>query len=163
MTAEIKILSDTDIDDFSELIDIFEDVFEMKNFIKPGNTHLQKVLATPGFLVLIAKESSKVLGGLTVYTLRQYYSQKPLAYIYDLAVLKDFQQKGIGKALINTSQIIAKRMVSKKYLFRQIELMIMPWIFIVPQTLQMKKTLFIFIIHFSTTKNNRKFGRVCKE
>lgn len=40
------------------------------------------------------------MGGLTVYILDQYYSKKPLAYIYDLAVLKEFQRKGIGKQLI---------------------------------------------------------------
>ena len=100
MKTEIKILSNKDIEDFAELIDVFEEVFEMKNFVKPANNYLQKVLAKPGFLVLIAKAKGKVLGGLTAYTLDQYYSQKPLAYIYDLAVLKDFQRKGIGKMLM---------------------------------------------------------------
>ncbi len=54
----------------------------------------------PNFLTLVAKAGSKVLGGLTVYILDQYYSKKPLAYIYDLAVLKKFQRRGIGKSLI---------------------------------------------------------------
>jgi len=98
--TEIKILSHNDINDFTQLIDVFEEVFEMKNFVKPGNKYLHKVLAKPGFLVLVAKANGKVLGGLTVYILDQYYSQKPLAYIYDLAVLKDFRRKGIGKMLI---------------------------------------------------------------
>lgn len=100
MEIEIKILSDNDISEFTDLIDVFEEVFEMKSFVKPGNNYLQKVLAKPGFLVLIAKANNKVLGGLTVYILDQYYSPKPLAYVYDLAVLKDFQRKGIGKMLI---------------------------------------------------------------
>jgi aminoglycoside 3-N-acetyltransferase I len=100
METEIKILAHNDIDDFAELIDVFEKVFEMKNFIKPDNRHLQTVLAKPDFFVLVAKGGSKVLGGLTVYILHQYYSQNPLAYIYDLAVLKDFQRKGIGRMLI---------------------------------------------------------------
>ncbi|HYH56332.1 MAG TPA: GNAT family N-acetyltransferase, partial [Anseongella sp.] len=100
METEIKILSNDDIGDFSELIDVFEEVFEMKDFIKPDGGHLQKVLAKPNFLVLVAKAQGKVLGGLTAYILDQYYSRKPLAYIYDLAVLKNFQRKGIGKSLI---------------------------------------------------------------
>jgi aminoglycoside 3-N-acetyltransferase I len=100
METEIKILTHNDIRDFTELINVFEEVFEMKNFIKPDDHYLQTVLAKPDFLVLISKAGDKVLGGLTVYILYQYYSQKPLAYIYDLAVLKDFQRKGIGKMLI---------------------------------------------------------------
>jgi aminoglycoside 3-N-acetyltransferase I len=100
MEIEIKILSTNDIGEFSELIGVFEEVFEMNDFNKPDTAYLYKILAKPNFLVLIAKIKNKVVGGLTVYILDQYYSQKPLAYIYDLAVLKDFQRKGIGKNLI---------------------------------------------------------------
>lgn len=100
MKIEIKILSDQDIDDFVELIRVFEDVFEMKDFIIPDSKYLRNILAKPNFLTLVAKDGGKVLGGLTVYIIDQYYSQKPLAYIYDLAVLKKYQRKGIGKTLI---------------------------------------------------------------
>ena len=100
MDTEIKMLSGGDIDDFTKLLDVFTDVFEMKHFAKPGRIYLQKVLTNPRFLVLVAKENDKVVGGLTVYILEQYYYEKPLAYIYDLAVLKDFQRKGIGRKLI---------------------------------------------------------------
>ena len=37
---------------------------------------------------------------MAVYLLDQYYSAKPLAYIYDLAVMKEFQRQGIGRMLI---------------------------------------------------------------
>jgi aminoglycoside 3-N-acetyltransferase I len=100
MQTEIKILSHDDIREFTELIDVFECVFEMKNFSKPSNDYLHNILTKPNFFVLIAKANSKVVGGLTVYVLDQYYSKKPLAYIYDLAVLKDFQRQGIGRSLI---------------------------------------------------------------
>lgn len=100
MKIEIKIASCQDIDDFVELINVFEDVFEIKNFIKPSKEYLQNLLTKPNFLTLVAKADNKVLGGLTVYIFDQYYSKKPLAYIYDLAVLKKFQRRGIGKTLI---------------------------------------------------------------
>ncbi|HXS36518.1 MAG TPA: GNAT family N-acetyltransferase [Flavipsychrobacter sp.] len=100
MSIELKTLTSQDIEDFSDLIDLFENVFEMKDFTKPDNKYLQGILAKPGFFALIAKIGNKVVGGLTVYVLDQYYSKKPLAYIYDVAIATEHQRQGIGKALI---------------------------------------------------------------
>jgi aminoglycoside 3-N-acetyltransferase I len=52
------------------------------------------------FIVLTAKVRGRVIGGMTGYILDQYYDTKPLAYIYDLAILVEFQRKGIGRQLI---------------------------------------------------------------
>ncbi len=100
MDIELKKLSPQDIDDFSDLIRIFQIVFEMNNFEKPDEKHLQSLLNKPDFFTLVAKYDNKVLGGLTVYILHRYYSTKPIAYIYDMGVLADYQRKGIGKKLI---------------------------------------------------------------
>ena len=78
------------------------DVFEIEDFIIPDNLHLQKGLANESFLVFTAKAGDKIVGGLTAYVLNQYYSEKPLAYIYDLAVLTPYQRKGIGKKLMKS-------------------------------------------------------------
>ena len=101
-TTEIKILARNDIGEFTELVKVFEDVFEMENFICPPLSHLKNLLNKPGFFAMVAKKDGKVIGGLTVYVLDQYYSVKPLAYIYDLAVLAKYQRQGIGKELIAT-------------------------------------------------------------
>lgn len=100
MEVEIKKLDSDDIDRFIELINVFDEVFEMKNFVMPNHTHLLKVLSKPGFMVFVAIKENQILGGLTIYSLDQYISEKPLAYIYDLAVKKNFQRQGIGKELI---------------------------------------------------------------
>lgn len=100
MELEIKKLAHKDIDKFKELISVFEDVFEMQNFSMPNNEHLLKVLSDPDFFVFVAIHKDHVIAGLTAYTLHQYYSEKPLAYIYDLAVKKAHQRQGIGKKLI---------------------------------------------------------------
>jgi ribosomal protein S18 acetylase RimI-like enzyme len=51
-------------------------------------------------MIFTAIKENKVVGALTSYILDQYYSKQPLAYIFDLAVAKDEQRKGIGKALM---------------------------------------------------------------
>ena len=100
----IKKLSNQDILQFIEMITLFEVVFEMENFTMPDQNHLQKVLNSNDFHAFVALSNSKIVGGLTVYTLDQYYSTKPLAYIYDLAVASDQQRKGIGRQLISTTR-----------------------------------------------------------
>lgn len=102
MQANIQLLDTEDIGDFIKLILVFEEVFEMQNFILPDKTYLQNLLIQPNFKTWVAKVENQILGGLTVYILKQYYSQRPLAYIYDLAVKTKFQRKGIASKLIET-------------------------------------------------------------
>lgn len=101
MNINIKKLGESDLSEFIKLIKVFENVFEMRNFRIPSEHHLKGLLADDKFMVFVAlDESKKIVGGLTAYVLEQYYSTKPLVYIYDLAVATSLQRKGIGKALI---------------------------------------------------------------
>ena len=95
-----KKLGTNELDKFIDLIRVFEDVFEMEDFSMPDATHLLRILQKQSFLVFVAVLEDKVVGGLTTYILDQYYSEKPLAYIYDLAVKQEFQRRGIGGKLI---------------------------------------------------------------
>ncbi len=100
METEIQILQHGNVDELNQLISVFENVFEMESYKRPNLSHLQNLLLKDNFLAIIAKADNKIVAGLTVYVLEQYYSEKPLAYIYDLAVLREYQRKGIGKRLI---------------------------------------------------------------
>ena len=97
---QIKKLEATELDKFIALIKLFEDVFEMENFSMPKSKHLQNLLNRNDFNVFVAIQNDKIVGGLTIYIFEQYYSEKPLAYIYDLAVDTKMQRQGIGKQLI---------------------------------------------------------------
>jgi aminoglycoside 3-N-acetyltransferase I len=109
MEIEILKLSPNDIEDFSSLINVFDKAFEWDDFALPNTLHLQKVMSNPYFLVFVAKADHKLVGGLTAHILDRYDSEKPSAYIYDIAILTDFQRKGIGKSLIATFNDYCKK------------------------------------------------------
>lgn len=100
-TIKIVKLAADDLDKFVHLIKLFEDVFSMENFVMPDKKHLEQLLTKSDFFVFVALENNEVVGGLTAYTLHQYYSKLPLVYIYDLAVKTTLQRRGIGKLLIS--------------------------------------------------------------
>ncbi len=110
MNVEIKKLTSEDLSQFKELVFLFEDVFEMKAFTIPDDEHLQNLLSKKDFFVFVAVSENKVVGGLTSYTLEQYYSKRPLVYIYDLAVKTSFQRQGIGRLLISAITDYCKQM-----------------------------------------------------
>jgi ribosomal protein S18 acetylase RimI-like enzyme len=101
MSVVVKRLEPTDFNKFQALILIFEEVFEMKDFRMPSEQYLQALLTKDSFFVLVALLDEQVVGGLTAYTLQQYYSERPLVYIYDLAVTSRYQRQGIGKMLVD--------------------------------------------------------------
>ncbi|TGM76257.1 GNAT family N-acetyltransferase [Leptospira levettii] len=100
LPVETKKLSANELKEFIELILVFEDVFEMKEFQMPNQAYLQALLERDDFFVFVSVIEGKVVAGLTAYLLRQYYSERPLVYIFDLAVQTKWQRKGIGKTLI---------------------------------------------------------------
>lgn len=98
---QVRKLQEGDMDLFVELISIFEEVFAMRNFVLPPGEHLQQLLADKDFFVFVALDgANNLVGGLTAYKLTQYYSIRPLVYIYDLAVRGPMQRLGIGKLLM---------------------------------------------------------------
>ena len=100
MNIEIQLLESQNPEELKELISVFVNVFEKKDFKLPNEMHLQQLLEKETFFAVVAKTNSVIIGGLTVYILNQYYSRRPLAYLYDLAVLTNYQRKGVGKSLL---------------------------------------------------------------
>lgn len=97
---EIQKLNYRDIDSFIELIDLFEEVFEMKHAEQASKYYLEELLSKDEFYAFVAVSEGTIVGGLTAYSLMQYFSEAPLLYVYDVAVMKRYQRKGIGKKLM---------------------------------------------------------------
>ncbi len=100
MEIEMQKLQATDTPKFTELLQVFEDVFEMKEFSMLPIGYLRDLLGREGFMVFVAIHNGVVIGGLTAHVLPSYYFQSHEVYIYDLAVKRDFQRIGVGRRLM---------------------------------------------------------------
>lgn len=100
MTTDVKVLTETDLSLFEDLLAIFQDVFELPKEKAPDRNHLQTILADKDCIVIVATVNGQTVGGLTAYILPNYFSAKPMAYIYDVGVRTDYQRQGIGKKVM---------------------------------------------------------------
>jgi aminoglycoside 3-N-acetyltransferase I len=82
-----------------KLVNLFNNVFGTDNTKQPELTHLRKLLAKKEFIAIAAIIDEDVIGGLTAYELPLYNNNKE-AYLYDIAVNREYQRKGVGKKLI---------------------------------------------------------------
>jgi len=101
MEIEIKILSPENLEEFNQLLTIFDLVFEYEPYTRPEVMHLEKLLKSKSFYAIVALLNDKMIAGLTAYNLEQYHSTKPILYLQDLAVLNEYQRKGVGRKLID--------------------------------------------------------------
>lgn len=100
MKIEISTLDSRATTDMIHLIEVFKEVFGTEYDTPATTDHLQKLLSKDSFYAVVARERKKIVGGLIIHILDQYYSNKPVGYIYDLAVLVEYQRQGIGSRLI---------------------------------------------------------------
>ncbi|GGG30839.1 hypothetical protein GCM10011344_34720 [Dokdonia pacifica] len=97
---KISRIQENDIKLFIELIELLNEVFEEPNQVA-SERQIKKLLNKPDFYAIVAIKEGRILGGLTAYELERYYTDKSELYIYDIAVKTEFQNQGIGKALIH--------------------------------------------------------------
>lgn len=99
----IRKLNPDNVSEFIALLRVFEQVFEVKDFVLPDTQNLHELLKRDNFMVFIADHEGEVVGGLTTYILASYYYEKPLGYIFDFAVESRLQRRGIGKKILQTT------------------------------------------------------------
>ncbi len=97
---KISRIQGKDVERFTELVELLNEVFETSNQIATKN-QLKKLLNKSDFHAIVISKENKIIGGLTAYQLEQYYTDKSELYIYDIAVKKELHNQGIGKELIN--------------------------------------------------------------
>lgn len=114
MKIEYKKLEAGDLGYLTQLIKVYEEVFEMEDFTLPAAQYLQSLLEQETIIFYAAIIDKKVVGGLTAYILPSTYYPSSEVYIYDLDVKTEFQRKGIGRQLINSLKEYCARLGLKE-------------------------------------------------
>lgn len=94
-----------------ELNDVFAVAFEDAEHYqsaKPSDLYLNKLLANPDFIPIVATIGGKVVGGLAAYVLHKFEKERSEIYIYDLAVDENYRRRHIATGCINKLREIAR-------------------------------------------------------
>ena len=96
----IHTLKKTNIDKLKGFFDVYCEAFEEVHPF-PSDVALQRLMDHPSVLFIVGENGNgEVIGGMTVYVLPSLFTEKDY-YIYDMAVKLLYQNKGVGKRLLN--------------------------------------------------------------
>ena len=95
MKFQVLRLTNTDTSLIKNLIDNF-----LTSEESPTVEHLTNALRDDRTYLYIAKTAQQIAAYCLVYKFPSIYSTHNLAYLYDIEVLQEFRQKGIGRELI---------------------------------------------------------------
>jgi ribosomal protein S18 acetylase RimI-like enzyme len=95
MKFQVLRLTYTDTSLIQNLIDDF-----LTSEESPTVEHLTNALQDDRTYLYIAKAEQQIVAYCLVYKFPSIYSTHNLAYLYDIEVLQEFRQNGIGRALI---------------------------------------------------------------
>lgn len=98
--VEYKKLTIGDESSFSKLVLLFNNEFESPDLNYVNDKNIRSLIAKPDFICFVAFIGDEVVGGLTGYELLMYDQEGSSMYLYDLAVDKNYQRRGIGSNLV---------------------------------------------------------------
>ncbi|MEL6134371.1 MAG: GNAT family N-acetyltransferase, partial [Bacteroidota bacterium] len=85
---------------FRQMIQLFQEVFEVTPSPDLADEYLNQRLADERFIVCVAIEEARVVGGITAYELPMYAHPMSEWLLYDIAIHPDFQRRGVGRKLV---------------------------------------------------------------
>jgi aminoglycoside 3-N-acetyltransferase I len=81
------------------LLAMMAEVFEEPSE-RLGDAYLARMLERGDFWIIAAFHGDAIVGGLTAHTLPMTRAERREVFIYDIAVRKDHQRKGVGRRLM---------------------------------------------------------------
>ena len=97
-----------DTEELKQLVKVYKEVFTVHNIFEKSEDEIFNYLETAEGEILVAIEDDKVVGGLLIV----YEEQQPefkRARFKHVAVAKDYQNKGIGSALLKEAEKIVEK------------------------------------------------------
>ena len=70
--------------------------------VSVSDYYLNDLLDSDTFWAIAAFKGNDIVGGLTAHTLPMIQAQASEIFIYDIAVVEEYQRKGIGRQLLTT-------------------------------------------------------------
>jgi aminoglycoside 3-N-acetyltransferase I len=103
MTYSFRRLTANDVPLLKQLLTVFGQAFNEPDTYQgdvPRDSYLGNLLGKENFIVLVAIDEHKVVGGLTAYILDKFEKERKEIYIYYLAILENYRRQGIATKLI---------------------------------------------------------------
>ena len=92
-------LTSGDVDRARQLFFLMADVFE-ETREHLSDDYLERLLNQQAFWALAAFAGDEIVGGVTAHTLPMTRTESSEIFVYDIAVRKDRQRRGIGRLLL---------------------------------------------------------------
>ena len=103
--------------EFRELTTIFQSEFGINETYNLKKSKIKNLLKKNDLHVIMIKKQKEIIGGLTIYVLESYFHKNPIAYLYDIAIKREFQQQGLGSLLLTyTKEFCAKKGYSELFI-----------------------------------------------
>jgi aminoglycoside 3-N-acetyltransferase I len=112
LSYKVAQLTPSDVPLLKALLKVFEEAFEDADAYGqavPSDAYLESLLAKPYFIVVVATDGDKVIGGLAAYELEKFEQDRREIYIYDLAVSEHHRRKGVATQVIDELRRFATR------------------------------------------------------
>jgi aminoglycoside 3-N-acetyltransferase I len=113
MSYQYRQLSPGDVASFRQLLAMFGKAFDDVSTYQdamPSDEYLDRLLAKPHVVALVAERDGAVVGGLVAYVLDKFERERSEVYIYDLAVDIAHRRKKLATELIQMLKRVAKQL-----------------------------------------------------
>jgi aminoglycoside 3-N-acetyltransferase I len=106
----LRVLGPQDVAAARDMLGVFAEAFaDTATYLErqPGDHYLQRLLASDGFVAIVAEANGRVVGALAGYVLPKFEQARAEFYLYDLAVAAEWRRRGIATGMVERLKRLA--------------------------------------------------------